>query len=59
MNRYKINLIIYLFMLNFLINGCASIIYKSIPLKDVAKTSGKYFVAVSYTHLTLPTKRIV
>lgn len=44
MNKHKLSLLIYLFMLNFLFNGCASIIYKSIPLKDVAKASGKYFV---------------
>ena len=56
MNRYKINLIIYLFMLNFLINGCASIVYKSIPLKDVAKTSGKYFVGTQNFQLVDSTR---
>ena len=56
MNRHRISLLISLFMVNFLINGCASLIYKSIPLKDVAKTSGKYFVGTQNFQLVDSTR---
>ncbi|MDB2351226.1 hypothetical protein N9W06_02945 [Candidatus Marinimicrobia bacterium] len=56
MNKNRKSLFIYLFMLNFLINGCASIIYKSIPLKDVAKTNGKYFVGTQNFQLVDSTR---
>ena len=56
MKRHRISLLISLFMVNFLINGCASLIYKSIPLKDVAKTSGKYFVGTQNFQLVDSTR---
>ena len=56
MNKNRKSLFIYLFMLNLLINGCASIIYKSIPLKDVAKTNGKYFVGTQNFQLVDSTR---
>ena len=56
MNRHRISLLISLFMVTFLINGCASLIYKSIPLKDVAKTSGKYFVGTQNFQLVDSTR---
>ena len=40
----KVSLIFYVFGMIFFISGCASMIYKSIPLKDIAKANGKYFV---------------
>ena len=34
-----------------IINGCATIIYNAIPLKDISKTSGKYYVGTQNYYL--------
>ena len=59
MNEKKVNLILYLStisVMTFLFSGCASMIYKSIPLKDVAKVSGKYFVGTQNFQLVDSTR---
>ena len=34
-----------------IVNGCATIIYNAIPLKDISKTSGKYYVGTQNYYL--------
>lgn len=33
-----------IFLMTFIFNGCATIVYKTIPLKNIAKAKGPYFV---------------
>ena len=33
-----------IFLMIFIFNGCATIVYKTIPLKNIAKAKGPYFV---------------
>ena len=33
-----------IFLMIFLFNGCATIVYKTIPLRNIAKAKGPYFV---------------
>ena len=39
-----------------IINGCATLIYRSIPLKDVAKARGKHDVGTQYFYFTDSTR---
>ena len=37
-------LLFIIFLMIFIFNGCATIVYKTIPLRNIAKAEGPYFV---------------
>ena len=45
MNNKKYKFLPFIiFLMIFMFNGCATIVYKTIPLRNIAKTKGPYFV---------------
>ena len=48
--------LVLLVMVGLYVSSCATIVYRSIPLKDIAKAGGKYPVGTQNYYLVDPTR---